>query len=120
MKLEENSPLVDTFRLFMQAADAVQKYYDSTFYRKAGISTVKFNVLRALEMNGGRMTPSEIARRVIRERHDITTLIGRMKRDGYIEVEPNTTDKRSVYVILTDKGREKLAQAEPVFEEIVT
>jgi len=43
-----------------------------------------------------------------------------MEKDGYIELEPNTDGRRSVYVILTDKGREKLAQAGPVFDEIIT
>ena len=55
------------------------------------------------------MTPSGIAYSLIRERHDITTLVGRMKRDGYVDLEPNPGDRRSVYVILTDQGRENLA-----------
>jgi len=103
----------------MQAASVVQKYSDSALHRKTGISTVKFNVLKALAVKGGKLTPSDIARLIIRERHDVTTLVRRMEKDGYIEFEPNLGDRRSVYVILTEKGREKLAQAEPVFDEII-
>ena len=42
----------------------------------------------------------------------------RMKRDGLIDITPNALDRRSVIITLTEKGREKLVQAEPVAEEI--
>jgi len=103
----------------MQAASAIRKYSDSALHRKTGISTVKFNVLKALAINNGKMTPSDIARLIIRERHDVTTLVRRMEKDRYIKTEPNLGDRRSVYVILTKRGREKLTQTEPVFAEVI-
>ena len=43
-----------------------------------------------------------------------------MKRDGLVDVEPNGTNKRYVNITITKKDREKLAQAEPVAEEITS
>ena len=108
----------DVFSLFLEAAVASEKYADSTFYKKAGISTPKYNVLQILATADHPVTPSELARRMIKERHDITTLMGRMKRDGLIDITPNALDRRSVIITLTDKGREKFIQAEPIAEEI--
>ncbi|GAI79040.1 unnamed protein product, partial [marine sediment metagenome] len=68
---------------------------------------------------GGTMTPSEIAEWTFRERHNITTLINRMKRDGLVRVERNNRDKRFFSVSLTAKGRKVLKQAMPVAREIV-
>ncbi len=65
------------------------------------------------------MTPSEIAEWTQTERHNITALIDRMKQDGLVTTERNSSDKRLVNVTLTDKGREVLSQAMPVAEEIV-
>jgi MarR family 2-MHQ and catechol resistance regulon transcriptional repressor len=95
------------------------KYANTHLYRKERLSVIKVIVLRVLAANGGAMTPSEIAEWTFRERHNITTLIDRMKRDGLVRVERNIKDKRFVNVSLTAKGRKVLKQAMPVAREIV-
>ena len=107
-----------TFVLFVQTADAVLKYADTRFY-KAGLSIAKFVVLQVLAANGGTMTPSEIAEWTLREPHNITTLVDRMRKEGLIKTEPHRSDKRSINVTLTDKGRKVLSQSAPVAREIV-
>ncbi len=111
--------ILRTFILFTQTAHAVQKYGDAHFYRKSRLSVIKFIVLKILATNGGTMTPSEIAEWTFRERHNITTLVDRLKRDGLVRVERNIKDKRFVNVSLTAKGRKVLKQAMPVARDIV-
>ena len=65
------------------------------------------------------MTLSEIAEWTHRERHNITTLVERLKRDGLITAQRDTRDKRFVNVMLTDKGREVVSKATPVAKDIV-
>ncbi len=117
--VDHEDRILRTFILFVQAADATMKYANAHFYRKEGLSVIKVIVLRVLAANGGTMTPSEIAEWTFRERHDITTLIDRMKRDGLVRVERNNRDKRFFSVSLTAKGRKVLKQAMPVAREIV-
>ncbi|MGB2815513.1 MAG: MarR family transcriptional regulator [Dehalococcoidales bacterium] len=117
--VDHEDTILRTFILFVQAAHTVLKYADAHFYRKERLSVIKVIVLRVLAANGGAMTPSEIAEWTFRERHDITTLIDRMKRDGLVRVERNNRDKRFVSVSLTAKGRKVLKQAMPVAREIV-
>jgi MarR family 2-MHQ and catechol resistance regulon transcriptional repressor len=116
--IDHPDTVLKTFILFVQTADAVSKYADSRFY-KAGLSTIKFMILRILAFNGGSMTPSEIAQWTLRERHNITTLVDRLKREGFVSAERNDKDRRVVNVALTNKGREVLAQGTPVAREIV-
>ena len=111
--------ILRTFVLFVQTADTIMKYANTHLYRKERLSVIKVIVLRVLAANGGTMTPSEIAVWTFRERHNITTLINRMKRDGLVRVERNIKDKRFVNVSLTAKGRKVLKQAMPVAREIV-
>ncbi len=111
--------ILRTFILFVQTAYTVLKYADAHFYRAARLSTIKFIVLKALAINGGSMTPSEIAEWTFKERHNITTLADRLKRDGLVKTERSSKDKRFVNVILTAKGRRVLKQATPVAREIV-
>jgi DNA-binding MarR family transcriptional regulator len=111
--------ILRTFVLFVQAAESTTKYANAHFHKGAGLSTIKFMVLHYLADNGGTMTPSEIAKRTLRERHNITTLVNRLERDGFVAAERSAKDRRSVNITLTDKGREMLWQATPVAWDIV-
>lgn len=51
------------------------------------------------------MTMTELADRIHRDRSTVTTLIGKLKRLGYVEVGKNPEDGRSNCVYLTMKGR---------------
>lgn len=117
--VDHSDVLLRSFILYVQTAHAVLKYADAHFHREAGLSTTKFIVLKALAINGGVMAPSEIAKWTNRERHNITTLVERLKREGFVTAERNNADKRFVNVILTDKGWEVVSQATPVAREIV-
>ncbi len=117
--VDHEDRILRTFILFVQASDVTIKYANTHFYRKEGLSVIKVIVLRVLAANGGTMAPSEIAEWTFRERHNITTLIERLKRDGLVRTERNNRDKRFVSVSLTAKGRKVLKQAMPVAREIV-
>jgi len=117
--VDHEDTILKTFILFVQTAHAALKYADAHFYRKARLSAIKFMVLRILAANGGTMTPSEIAEWTYRERHNITTLVDRMKQEGLVRAERNSRDKRFVDITLTDKGRKVLSQVTPVAREIV-
>ncbi len=117
--VNHDDTILRTFILFVQTARSVLKYADSRLYRKERLSVVKLIVLRALARNNRVMTPSELAEWTQTEPHNITTLINRMKQDGLVTAERNSSDKRFVNVTLTDKGREALNRATPVANEIV-
>ena len=117
--VDHDNVILRTFILFIQTAYTVLKYADAHFYRAARLSTIKFIVLQALAVNGGSMTPSEIAEWTFKERHNITTLVDRLKRDGLVKTERSNKDRRFVNVTLTAKGRRVLKQATPVAREII-
>ena len=117
--VDHEDAVLRAFILFVQTARAVLKYTDADLYRKARLSTIKLIALQALASNNRVMTPSEIAEWTQTERHNITALVGRMKKEGLVIAERNSSDKRLVNITLTDKGGEVLSQAMPVAREIV-
>ncbi len=120
IEVEHKDSILSTFILFVQTAQAVLKYADACLYRKTRLSVVKLIVLQALASSGRAMMPSEIARWTNTERHNITALVSRMRRDGLVVAERNSSDKRLVNINLTDKGRKVLSQAIPVAREVVS
>ena len=61
-------------------------------------------VLQSLDHNNRMTRLSEIAHRTHTERHNITTLIQRMDKDGLVRIERNKEDRRTVNVSVTDEG----------------
>jgi DNA-binding MarR family transcriptional regulator len=119
IEVDHEDAILNTFMLFVQTAQGVLKYTEARLYRQARLSVSKLVILKALASNGGTMMPSEIARWTNTERHNITALVARMRQDGLVTAERNSSDKRFVNIKLTDKGREVLSQAMPVAREVV-
>jgi len=105
--------------LFVQTAQAVLKYADAYLYKKTRLSVSKLVILKALDSSGKAMRPSELANWTGTERHNITALISRMKKEGLVVTGRDSSSKRFVNINLTDKGREVLRHAMPVAKEIV-
>ena len=119
IEIDHEDAILSTFMLFVQTAQAVLKYIDASLYRKTRLSISKLIVLKALASTSVGMMPSELARWTGTERHNITALVSRMKRDGLVTTERNSNDKRLVNIKLTNKGREARNQAILVAKEIV-
>jgi len=102
--VSHDDTIVRTFVLFVQTARSVLKYADTHLYTKARLSIIKLIVLRALASNNGVMTPSRIAEWTQTERHNITALIGRMRQDGLVTAERNSSNKRLVKMLLCWKS----------------
>ena len=119
LEIEETEPRLRAFIMFSQAARGMLKYKDAYLYRKARLSVVQLIALKALAKKGGVLTPSEIAECTQTERHNITALVQRMKKDGMIKTEHDVTDRRVVNVILTYKGRDALSKAIPLARDVM-
>ena len=120
LHIDHRDNVLRAFILFVQTAREVLKYADSHFYETVGLSVVKYVALQALAANGGTMTATELAEWTNTERHNVTTLVNRMKRDGFVIAERRDTDKRFVDVRLTDKGRVALDGARQPAWDIVS
>ena len=63
---------------------------------------------------------SEIASLTNTERHNITTLIERLEKDGLVKTRRNKKDRRVINVKLTDKGKQTLDIGMPIARQIAS
>ena len=101
---EDQDSIVQTAAILLRTARAALKYADRCFYLDAHSSLPKFMVLQSLFLNNTTMTLSDLAIFTNTERHNITTLVSRLKKEGLINARRSRKDRRSVNVALTDKG----------------
>jgi len=81
-------------------------------------SLIRFHIMSTLFKNGGEMTPSEIAESVFREKNSVTAVINTLERQGVVRREPSLDDRRSVKIVITDKGWNEANRLNPVAQEI--
>ncbi len=93
------------FRLY-QCANMLHKT-GSRAVEAEGLTTQQWAVLGALSRKSaqGGMSVGDLARYLMVSRQNITGLLSRMERDGHIGVAPDTRDRRSRIVTMTEAGR---------------
>jgi DNA-binding MarR family transcriptional regulator len=67
---------------------------------------LRFSALSHLIRNGGCLTPTELARLMLRSKHSITIIVDNLEKEGYIIRSRDTQDRRSVHIRVTPEGLE--------------
>ncbi|MEX1133012.1 MAG: MarR family transcriptional regulator [Flavobacteriales bacterium] len=79
-------------------------------YRPFGISTQQYNILRILRGAKARMKMQSVKERMIDRAPNATRLTDKLISKGLVLRERCDVDRRVVYVSISDKGLEMLAQ----------
>lgn len=112
----DKTPL-GTLLSVLTSFEVLERYLEVEL-RQHEVSLIHFNIMSALYKNGGEMTPSEIAEAVFREKNSITAVLNTLERQGLVRREPSTNDRRSVKVVITDKGWQEANRLNPVVQEL--
>jgi len=115
-KRTDKTPL-GTLLSILMSFEVLERYLEVELKRHKA-SLIRFNIMSALFVAGGEMTPSEIAESVFREKNTITAVINTLEREGVVRREPSACDRRSVKVVITDKGWQVANRLTPVAQEL--
>ncbi|MCK4862791.1 MAG: MarR family transcriptional regulator [Dehalococcoidales bacterium] len=115
-KRTDKTPL-GTLLSVLMSFEVLERYLEVEL-RRYDATLIRFHIMSTLFKNGGEMTPSEIAESVFREKNSITAAINTMERQGVVRREPSPNDRRSVKVVITDKGWQEANQLNPVAQEL--
>jgi DNA-binding MarR family transcriptional regulator len=92
------------------------------FLRPFGLTDVQFNLLMILQHqsgpNGG-LSQTQISSMMLVNRADISSLIDRMEKAGFVARTAAPADRRCNIIRLTDRARQVLAQIEPLYAKEV-
>ncbi|MFN3291995.1 MAG: MarR family winged helix-turn-helix transcriptional regulator [Gemmobacter sp.] len=64
----------------------------------------RFDVMAALWRRRDGVTMSELSRMLLVSNGNATTVVDRLEKDGLVQRRPSETDRRTVYVALTEEG----------------
>ena len=119
LDLEESYDLWETLD---SAYHAVLRARDQEL-REDGIMFTQCAVLARIKIAGDRANPSEIARRMSREPHSISQIIGRMEKSGLVRRVPDSSrNNKRIKIEITEKGEQiyQTAQQRESFNRIMS
>jgi len=102
------SPEQEAALALLRSSDQLQIRF-ARLFREHGLTPSQYNVLRILRGEGKPLPILEIASRTIAVVPGITGLIDRLEQVDFVNRLRCETDRRIVYVALTDRGAKTLA-----------
>lgn len=115
-KRTDKTPL-GTLLSILKSYEVLERYLEVELLRY-GVSLIKFHIMSTLYKNGGEMIPSEIGQSVFRANNSITAVINTLEKQGVVRREPSVDDRRSVKVVITDKGWREANRLSPIAQEL--
>jgi DNA-binding MarR family transcriptional regulator len=112
-------PVLNTYRLFLQVAQAANKYTDNRLKKSNHLKTATYLALEGLINSGGVMSHTKLAEWTNTRKHNITGMVARMKKEGLVTTEYSPEDKRLVPITITEKGRKLYEKANSTYEELM-
>jgi DNA-binding MarR family transcriptional regulator len=99
------------WRLYFESALALVDVLDAELERDAGIPLRWYDVLVQLEETPDGLRMNELAERILYSKSGFTRVVDRMEEAGLVRRARPENDRRSILVVLTDKGRTTMEQA---------
>jgi len=99
--------LIDLFTEMINVSQLLNKIKDQ-FYKRFQITQIQFRALSVIYVCEERKVKlSVLSEKLNITRPSVTTLIDRMECAGLVERSSNKDDRRSIGVVITDKGHEE-------------
>ena len=99
------------WRLFFESALALIDVLDSDFEQDNGFPVQWYDVLVHIEDAPDGLRMNDIAERILYSKSGLTRVVDRMEKAGLVRRVVPENDRRSIFVVQTDKGRETMAEA---------
>jgi DNA-binding MarR family transcriptional regulator len=79
--------------------------------RDHGLTLARYDVLRQLDMAGGRLGLSDLAASIVLSPSGLSKLLDRMEVIGLVRRDPDPNDARATFASLTTRGRALVGKA---------
>jgi DNA-binding MarR family transcriptional regulator len=99
------------WRLYFESALALTDVLDAELERDADIPLRWYDVLVKLEETPDGLRMNELAERILYSKSGLTRVVDRMEEACLVRRVRPDNDRRSIFVLLTDKGRTTMERA---------
>ena len=111
-EIEEATKAIRGYEFLYLAAfaDLINRYIDTTLFKRDVFSRLRWGALSLLIVRGGSLTPTQLARLLFRSKHSITKVVDTLEKDGLVIRERVDKDRRIIHVKVTSEGLDFVTQ----------
>lgn len=109
---------IDLTNAVMATADAFLRESQRLF-RPFGLTAAQYNVLNVLAPQAAGMSQRELSDYLVVDRSNVTGLLDRMEKAGWVQRADDPADRRIYRVTLTPSGRSLWRKVEPRYRAVV-
>jgi DNA-binding MarR family transcriptional regulator len=106
-----DDPRIHAYGVTLEAIARLNRLFDRRLREQCGIPHTSFEALLRIERSGGHMAMGELASQIVLSSGGVTRLVDRLAADGYVERMDCPEDRRVQWAVITEQGRQKLAEA---------
>lgn len=110
VKFTMGHPVLRAWALYHQTYNLLYRC-EEVMFSKVGLTPQKYMVLMAIRLIEEPVTVSDVAQWLDRNTNSVSLIVDRMKKDGLVARTRSLGDRRTVRLSLTQKGKEKLDEA---------
>lgn len=89
-------------------------------FRPHGLTAAQYNVLNVLAPEAAGMSQRELSDHLVVDRSNVTGLLDRMEKAGWVRRDDDPADRRVYRVTLTPAGRKLWTKVEPLYRAVVS
>ena len=89
------------------------------FFRSTSFTEAEFNLLIVLRHSPRSLSQQELSDRLLVDKSNVTALIDRLVGAGLLERKPVPEDRRRYDITLTEAGKSRIDELDPVYHEMV-
>ena len=115
--IKEDKLRMSTFIALLRFSDVLARYA-SVEFTKHDSSAARTMLMDGLYLNGGSLSPTELAKYMFRTNHSITSMVDTLEKQELVRREPNPLDRRSIKITLTPEGWQLMERMLPATYEI--
>lgn len=111
-----DDPDIEVWATFLKTHAAVVRRLERELAEEQGLALSWYDVL--LELNAApqrRLRMHELGEQVVLSRTRVSRIVDQMVRGGLVAREPDPTDRRATFAVITAAGRKALRGAAPVY-----
>lgn len=101
----------ETILKMVRASEVLVKAGDR-FFKQYGVTTTQYDVLVIIKYSENGITQSDLGDRRVVSRSNITGIIDRLEKLGYVVREGSANDRRVKYLKITRKGEDLIKRVE--------
>ncbi|MDQ3250547.1 MAG: MarR family transcriptional regulator [Chloroflexota bacterium] len=122
MTIESNdlTSKMAVWRGYLQTHATLVRLLEAALQKEQGLALIWYDALHHL--NGASqwgLRLQELADAINLSQSGLTRLLDRMTEEGLVERRPCSEDRRGLYAVITPMGRTQLAQATPVYQQVL-